>query len=120
MQPGVPGHRSTATSPPKMTEISSRTSTLGALRRWSAAMLLLACTSAFAQAPAPSAAWDAYVRRFIETQFAANPVFAVYMGRHEFDGRLPDLSKAALERNVATLEQARKDAGAFDPATLDE
>ena len=36
--------------------------------------------------------WDTFVSGFIETYFEANPLFAVYQGRHEFDGRFPDWS----------------------------
>ena len=38
--------------------------------------------------------WADHVDRFLEAHFQANPVGAVYAGRHEFDGRLPDLSAA--------------------------
>ena len=48
------------------------------------------------------AAWDATVSQFIEAHFAANPSSAVYAGRHEFDGRLPDLSATALQRRRGT------------------
>jgi uncharacterized protein (DUF885 family) len=71
-----------------------------------------------AEAPGADAAWDAAVASFIDGHFAANPVTAVYAGRHEFDGRLPDLSDAALRRDVARLESERARLLAVDPATL--
>jgi uncharacterized protein (DUF885 family) len=57
--------------------------------------------------PSGDAAWDAGIARFIEGHFAANPVAAVYAGRHDFDGRLPDLSAAALRGDVARIEAER-------------
>ena len=78
-------------------------------------------TAAVAPATASAtenAAWDAHVARFIEAGFVANPVAAVYAGRHEFDGRLPDLSAAALRRDVARLESEQARTQAFNPAGL--
>ena len=59
-------------------------------------------------------------RGFIEGHFVANPVIAVYAGRHEFDGKLPDLSDAALRRDVTRLESERARLRAVDPARLSE
>ncbi len=80
-----------------------------------ASMLL----SAAAWSAPGDAAWDAYVARFIEESFAANPTFAVYAGRHEYDGRLPDFSAAALQKEDARLLAARQAILAVDPAGLD-
>ncbi len=41
-----------------------------------------------------------------------------YAGRHEFDGKLPDLTAPALRRDVGRLETARARTLAFDPAGL--
>ncbi len=76
--------------------------------------------SARTAAPTADAAWDADVAQFIAGHFAANPVTAVYAGRHEFDGQLPDLSEAALRQDLARVEAARARIQAIDPATLSE
>ena len=76
--------------------------------------------SAWAAAPTADAAWDADVAQFIAGHFAANPVTAVYAGRHEFDGQLPDLSEAALRQDLARVEAARARIQAIDPAALSE
>ena len=48
-------------------------------------------------------------RRFIEARMKADPYFAVQAGRHEFDGQMPDWSRAALEADVAqTAPSARR------------
>ena len=73
-----------------------------------------------ADAPSGDAAWDAGVARFIEGHFAANPVTAVYAGRHDFDGRLPDLSDAALRGDVARIEAERARLVAVDASQLSE
>jgi hypothetical protein len=41
-------------------------------------------SAAQTRAVAGNAEWDAFVAAYIEEYFAANPVFAVYAGRHEF------------------------------------
>jgi hypothetical protein len=70
-------------------------------------------------APTPSAAWDAYTSEFLESYFVANPSFAVWAGRHEFDGKLPDWSAAGIKRQVQRLHAERDRAAAFPNETLD-
>src|SRR5438477_6081155 len=60
-----------------------------------------------------SADWDKFVSGYLDAYFAAHPDVAVSNGRHEFDGRLPDFSRAALEREVARLHSARARAASF-------
>ncbi len=67
---------------------------------------------------AESAAWTAMVNQYLEGYFKLNPSHAVYQGRHEFDGKLPDWSKQGLAAQTNFLKQAIKDAEAIDPATL--
>jgi hypothetical protein len=83
-----------------------------------ATLLALVFTGVAAAAPR-DAAWDDHVRNYIESYFASNPSAAVYAGRHEFDGRLPDFSAVGLGREAARLEDARRTTAAFDPADLD-
>jgi uncharacterized protein (DUF885 family) len=71
-----------------------------------------------AATPAPS--WDGFVSHFIEAYFVAHPSFAVNAGRHEFDGKLPDWSPAALSQEADRLHSARKQALDFNPTSLDE
>ena len=63
--------------------------------------------------------WDAFADRFLESYFAANPDFAVYQGRHEFDGFLPDWSEAGLRGEIARLHRLREEVVAFDPTELE-
>jgi uncharacterized protein (DUF885 family) len=57
--------------------------------------------------------WDKFVSGFIETYFQANPIYAVYQGRHEFDGRFPDWSDAGLQKWIGRLRELRDSASAF-------
>ncbi len=50
--------------------------------------------------------WDMYVNHFVEAYFAAHPSFAVYAGRHEFDGQLPDWSPTALNKESGSARSA--------------
>jgi hypothetical protein len=57
--------------------------------------------------------WNGFVSGFIETYFEANPLFAAYQGRHEYDGVFPDWSEAGLKRWMGRLHQLRDSAEAF-------
>lgn len=65
-------------------------------------------------------AWDAYTNDFIEATFKAQPQHAVWAGRHEFDGRLPDWSASGIEKEIRRLHAARKRAAAFRDAQLSD
>lgn len=71
-----------------------------------------------ADAAASQATWPEFVDAFIESRFKADPYFAVESGRHEFDGQMPDWSRAALEANVSQLRGQLTELGKFDAATL--
>lgn len=57
--------------------------------------------------------WEKFVTRQIEAHMDAHPQLAVMKGRHEFDGQLPDWSRANIEREVSRLHKARDEALAF-------
>jgi len=57
--------------------------------------------------------WNQFVTRQIEETIAAHPQWAVTQGRHEYDGQLPDWSRAGIEKEIARLHQARNEALAF-------
>ena len=71
-------------------------------------------------APASSPAWDSFVGEFIETRFADRPNLAVWAGRHEFDGKLPDLSPAGFRKEAEHLHAARERARSFDTSALSD
>jgi uncharacterized protein (DUF885 family) len=69
---------------------------------------------------AANAKWDSYVEQFLTDYFTANPTFAVYQGRHEFDGKFPDWSTDGLNKEIARLKSEREKASAFKDDQLDE
>jgi len=90
-----------------------------------AALLAVTGLSAPASAPAqraatsaPDAAFAKFVGEFLEGYFAEDPAFAVYQGRHDFDGRLPDWSDAGLKRGAAFLKASIARARGFRDAAL--
>jgi uncharacterized protein (DUF885 family) len=63
--------------------------------------------------------WDAHVQRFLDDYFRANPTYAVFQGKHEYDGQFPDWSASGIEAEIARLHRARDAATAFDVSRLD-
>ncbi|MFT3923372.1 MAG: DUF885 domain-containing protein [Myxococcales bacterium] len=66
-----------------------------------------------------SQAWDELVQEYIEQSFERDPGFAVSQGRHDFDGKLADLSQAGLRQTVEQLTSQRARALAFGAQELD-
>lgn len=67
-----------------------------------------------------NAKWDAHVEQFLTGYFTANPTSAVYQGKHEFDGKLPDWSEDGLKKEIARLKSEREKAAAFKDDQLDD
>ncbi|EZP48787.1 DUF885 domain-containing protein [Sphingomonas sp. RIT328] len=96
-----------------------------------ASLLAIATAAGFGGTPAPAQSqartaatqgFAAFRDGFIEGWFKLDPATAVYQGRHDFDGQLPDWSAAGLKRQSAFLRQAIDRARGFKDAdlTLDE
>jgi uncharacterized protein (DUF885 family) len=104
----------------------SRTTTLRLTLVLSAAALCACSKQPPAEAPkaaentAPQAdsKWSGFVDGFIEDYLKAQPFFAVYAGRHEYDGQMPDMTKAGFEKEVARLHKWQDDAQKYDEASL--
>jgi len=66
--------------------------------------------------------WEKFVTRQIEAHIEAHPQWAVGQGRHEYDGQLPDWSRAGIEKEIKRLHQQREEAMAFadDQMTADQ
>jgi hypothetical protein len=69
-------------------------------------------------AKAANAQWTPFVNDFLNGWFKLDPAFAVYEGKHEFDGQLPDWSNAGLRRQVDYLNAAIAKAQGFSDAQL--
>ena len=70
--------------------------------------------------PSRAAAWDDYVTALLESEFNADPPTAVWTGRHEFDGRLPDWSRTGIDSEIRRIHAQRERALQFADAALDE
>jgi uncharacterized protein (DUF885 family) len=68
--------------------------------------------------PAPANGFAHFRDGFVESWFKLDPANAVYQGRHDFDGQLPDWSAAGLQRQAAFLHHAIDRARAFGDADL--
>lgn len=91
------------------------------LRKPGRTIVFIAAGLAAACQPRASGAgdWSRFVAGFMETYFEANPTFAVYQGRHEYDGRLPDWSDTGLKQWNARLHQLRDSAEKFPSEASD-
>src|ERR1700728_4741016 len=67
-----------------------------------------------AQTPQSSAEWDQYITSYLDAYFAVHPDIGVNAGRHEFDGKLPDFSKDANDREIFRLHSEHDRATAFN------
>jgi hypothetical protein len=76
-----------------------------------ALLVLMGCRATPKATSSPE--WDKYVADYLEAYFAVHPDVAVYEGRHEFDGKLPDFSRAGLDREIARLRSARVRVSSF-------
>ena len=75
--------------------------------------------SATAAATSTARTWSEFRDAFLAGYFPLNPTFAVYQGKHEYDGQLPDWSPQGIEKQAAFLEKTIADAKAFDGAMTD-
>ncbi len=67
-----------------------------------------------------SSEWEVFLSAFLDDYFAINPTFAVYQGRHEFDGQLPDWSEQGLKKQIDSHKKAITEARAIAASRLTE
>lgn len=102
------------------------------IRAWliaaSAAALMAtgACKNAESGPSAPASidsdgsAWGDYMEKFLTGYFPINPYFAIYQGRHEYDGQLADFSPAGLKAMIDYRKKTVADAQAIDETKLSD
>jgi uncharacterized protein (DUF885 family) len=77
-----------------------------------------------ASAPKPDpqaqarAAWQQFTGEFLEDTFKAQPFLASQVGRHDFDGQMPDWSAAGFDKEIQRLKAAQSRTQAFNAADL--
>ena len=69
-------------------------------------------------AAAAGMTWAAFRDGFIEQLFVLDPYYAVYQGRHEFDGKLPDWSDAGLKAQADFLTRSIASARRYQDGAL--
>src|SRR5438552_9643882 len=57
---------------------------------------------------------------YLKSWFEFMPPIASSLGLHEYDGRTPDLSKAAIEQRISYLKQALSSLGEIDKSSFDK
>ena len=62
--------------------------------------------------------WDDFSNAFMQALFDISPTTAVWAGKHEYDGQLPDFSQAGLAHMRNVLHRFQTQATAFDPSSL--
>jgi hypothetical protein len=82
-------------------------------------LTLAGCRGGDAPAPASPAAsnWGATRDGLIEEYLKAHPAYAVYQGRHEYDGVLPDWSAGGIAAEITRLHSWRDKAAAVPSLT---
>ena len=84
------------------------------------ALVLLALPAFARAAEAGDAAYDKLAAEAVDASLVWRPLDATGAGLHDYDGQLPDYSKAAVAAGIARLESCRAKLAALDPATLSE
>jgi uncharacterized protein (DUF885 family) len=86
-----------------------------------AAALVLLLPSTFVRAAdSGDAAYDKLAAEAIDASLVWRPLEATGAGLHDYDGQLPDYSKAAIAAGIARLEACRAKLEALDPSTLSD
>jgi uncharacterized protein (DUF885 family) len=86
-----------------------------------AVLLLAATVSADSPPSVPSGtdpAFAKFVDDYFDAQFDANPLQGTAAGFHQYDAKMPDLSRAAIEKRIAELKAQLQRLQALDRAKL--
>lgn len=75
---------------------------------------------AAAGAEATPSSWVSFRQGFLEEWLAENPTRAVDLGKHQYDGLLPDYGPAGQAEYARKLERWMQEAGAIDAAEMSE
>lgn len=95
------------------------------VKRWWVALLPVACAS---NGPAPNVLESSaagldpakVVEAYIDRSLEENPSLGRGIGLHEYDGRLEEISKAAVDRALARAKVYVETVDAIDPATVED
>lgn len=91
--------------------------------RWKSLPLLsialaLSLASAVLAAPRQDAEFDAVAEEYVKTYLAAHPLHGTALGFHEYDGKISDYSRLALDAELSRLRRFDDRLAKFDPTKL--
>jgi uncharacterized protein (DUF885 family) len=77
-------------------------------------------TATAGPSPGTSRQWDQFVDQVLDTLFQYSPTRATSLGLHQYDNKVEDDSKVALEKEMAALHELEMRAAAFNLSNLPE
>src|SRR5215467_12087232 len=80
-------------------------------------MVCLPCRNSFA-AQTADAEYEAVAEEYIKGYFAAHPLEGTALGWHEYDGKISDYSRLALDAELSRLRRFDDRLSKFDPSKL--
>jgi uncharacterized protein (DUF885 family) len=83
-----------------------------------AALTLMSFQTSPARTAAGSDGFARFVDDFFATRFASRPTEGTQAGLHEYDSKMPDLSREAIEKRIAELHAELTRLQGFDPKSL--
>ncbi len=83
-------------------------------------LLTLCFSSAALAAQAEDAEYEAVAEEYIKTYLAAHPLEGTALGLHEYDGKISDYSRLALDAELSRLRRFDDRLAKFDPSKLSE
>lgn len=81
-------------------------------------LLALSLSSAVFAAPTQDAEYDGVAEEYVKTYLAAHPLKGTALGLHEYDGKISDYSRLALDAELSRLRRFEDRLAKFDPAKL--
>src|SRR4029453_2302389 len=74
--------------------------------------------SAVSAAPTQDAEYEAVAEEYVKTYLSAHPLQGTALGLHEYDGKISDYSRLALDAELSRLRRFDDRLAKFDPAKL--
>ena len=81
-------------------------------------LVVVSLASAVLAAPTQDAEYDAVAEEYVKTYLAAHPLQGTALGLHEYDGKISDYSRLALDAELSRLRRFDDRLAKFDPAKL--
>jgi uncharacterized protein (DUF885 family) len=81
-------------------------------------LLALSVVSAVLAAPTQDAEFEGVAEEYVKTYLAAHPLQGTALGFHEYDGKMSDYSRLALDAELSRLRRFDDRLAKFDPAKL--